>query len=112
MGVASSFPGNDARRAPLRAVSDDHVKDGLRAVTGTRYEEGHWPGSFAVYLLTNRGLQAKSTCDRPPGRTDRSCQRCTYRRDESECLPIRQWRVKTARGTARQRATEPSPRSL
>ena len=55
-GIASALPDNDTRRPSLRAVSDDHAKDGLRAVTGAHYEGGHWLGSFAVYLLTNRGL--------------------------------------------------------
>jgi hypothetical protein len=55
-GVASGLPENDTRRTSLRAVADDHTNDGLRAVTGAHYEGGHWLGSFAVYLLTNRGL--------------------------------------------------------
>jgi hypothetical protein len=55
-GIASGLPDKDARRSSLRAVSDAHAKDGLRAVTGAHYEGGHWLGSFAVYLLTNRGL--------------------------------------------------------
>ena len=55
-GIASALPDNDARRASLRAVADDHSRDGLRAVTGAHYEGGHWLGSFAVYLLTNRGM--------------------------------------------------------
>jgi hypothetical protein len=55
-GIASDLPEGDARRASLRAVADDHANDGLRAVTGAHYEGGHWLGSFAVYLLTNRGL--------------------------------------------------------
>jgi len=28
----------------------------LRNVTGEHYEGGHWLGSFAVYLVTGRGL--------------------------------------------------------
>jgi hypothetical protein len=27
------------------------------AVTGEHYEGGHWLGSFAVYLTTQRGIQ-------------------------------------------------------
>jgi hypothetical protein len=30
---------------------------GASAVTGEHYEGGHWLGSFAVYLFTQRGLQ-------------------------------------------------------
>ncbi|MEC7726551.1 MAG: DUF2891 family protein, partial [Planctomycetota bacterium] len=33
-----------------------HREAGLAAVTGEHYEGGHWLGSFAVYLVTNRGL--------------------------------------------------------
>ncbi len=55
-GIASALPTRDERLASLRAVSADHTRDGLRAVTGAHYEGGHWLGSFAVYLLTNRGL--------------------------------------------------------
>ena len=29
---------------------------GLAAVTGEHYEGGHWLGSFAVYLVTKRGI--------------------------------------------------------
>jgi len=55
-GIASGLPDNDARRASLLAVAGDHARDGLHAVTGAHYEGGHWLGSFAVYLLTSRGL--------------------------------------------------------
>jgi hypothetical protein len=55
-GIASRLPDSDVRRASLRATLEDHSKDGLRAVTGAHYEGGHWLGSFAVYLLTDRGL--------------------------------------------------------
>jgi hypothetical protein len=55
-GIASGLPEDDARRVSLQAVAADHASDGLRAVTGAHYEGGHWLGSFAVYLLTNRGL--------------------------------------------------------
>jgi len=27
-------------------------------VTGAHYEGGHWLGSFAVYLVTGRGVQS------------------------------------------------------
>jgi hypothetical protein len=55
-GIASALPPEDRRIASLRAVAADHARDGLSAVTGAHYEGGHWLGSFAVYLLTNRGL--------------------------------------------------------
>jgi len=31
----------------------------LAAVTGQHYEGGHWLGSFAVYLVTRRGISGK-----------------------------------------------------
>jgi hypothetical protein len=33
-----------------------HREKGLAAVTGEHYEGGHWLGTFAVYLVTGRGL--------------------------------------------------------
>ncbi len=55
-GIASGLPETDVRRPSLRATADAHANDGLRAVTGAHYEGGHWLGSFAVYLLTHRGM--------------------------------------------------------
>jgi hypothetical protein len=55
-GIASVLPPNDPRRASLLGTSRVHAESGLAAVTGERYEGGHWLGSFATYLLTSRGL--------------------------------------------------------
>jgi hypothetical protein len=30
--------------------------EGVASVTGAHYEGGHWLGSFAVYLVTSRGI--------------------------------------------------------
>jgi hypothetical protein len=57
-GIASGLPAGDPRIAALRAASAAHRASGLQAVTGEHYEGGHWLGSFAVYLVTGRGLQA------------------------------------------------------
>ena len=38
------------------ATAAVHRDSGLRAVTGEHYSGGHWLGSFAVYLVTGRGL--------------------------------------------------------
>ena len=38
------------------ACARAHREAGLAAVTGEHYEGGHWLGSFAVYLVTKRGL--------------------------------------------------------
>jgi hypothetical protein len=56
-GIAAALPAGDARLASLRAVARRHRDAGLRAVTGEHYEGGHWLGSFAVYLSTERGLK-------------------------------------------------------
>jgi len=55
-GIISGLPAKDPRRAALGAAADAHRRAGLAAVTGEHYEGGHWLGSFAVYLVTQRGL--------------------------------------------------------
>jgi len=55
-GVAAGLPPTDPRIASLRAAASAHRDSGLRSVTGEHYEGGHWLGSFAVYLVTARGL--------------------------------------------------------
>ena len=55
-GIAEGLPENDPRLAGLRAVARAHRSAGLRAITDQHYEGGHWLGSFAVYLVTKRGL--------------------------------------------------------
>jgi hypothetical protein len=56
-GIASSLPDGDRRIGALRATGTLHRKSGLAAVTGQHYEGGHWLGSFAVYLVTERGIR-------------------------------------------------------
>jgi hypothetical protein len=56
-GIASALPSADARVSALRATAALHREKGLAAVTGEHYEGGHWLGSFAVYLVTSRGLR-------------------------------------------------------
>ena len=56
-GIVSALPESDPRVKLLRATADEHSRDGLKSVTGEHYEGGHWLGSFAVYLLTARGIQ-------------------------------------------------------
>jgi Protein of unknown function (DUF2891) len=55
-GIVSALPANDARRPALVAAAEAHRRAGLAAVTGAHYEGGHWLGSFAVYLVTKRGI--------------------------------------------------------
>jgi hypothetical protein len=56
-GIISALPADDLRRPALAAAADAHRRAGLAAVTGEHYEGGHWLGSFAVYLTTQRGIQ-------------------------------------------------------
>jgi hypothetical protein len=56
-GVAAGLPPGDARIPSLRAAAAVHRERGLAAVTGEHYEGGHWLGTFAVYLVTSRGLR-------------------------------------------------------
>ena len=58
-GIASALPDGDPRIASLRETAHAHATAGLRSVTGEHYAGGHWLGSFAVYLLTGRGLPSK-----------------------------------------------------
>ncbi|MBV9617833.1 MAG: DUF2891 domain-containing protein [Verrucomicrobia bacterium] len=56
-GILSALPNDDPRRPALQAAADAHRHAGLAAVTGEHYEGGHWLGSFAVYLTTQRGIE-------------------------------------------------------
>jgi hypothetical protein len=58
-GVAAGLPPGDMRLSALRATAKTHRDAGLAAVTGEHYEGGHWLGSFAVYMTTQRGIAQK-----------------------------------------------------
>jgi len=55
-GIAYGLPEYDARRSALLAAAKAHRDAALPQVTGEHYEGGHWLGSFATYLVTQRGL--------------------------------------------------------
>jgi hypothetical protein len=57
-GIASALPKKDKRLRAINAAAENHSRAGLAAVTGEHYEGGHWLGSYAVYLVTNRGIGA------------------------------------------------------
>lgn len=59
-GIAAGLPSADRRLRSLQATARRHREAGLRSVTGAHYEGGHWLGSFAVYLVTGRGLPPKT----------------------------------------------------
>jgi hypothetical protein len=56
-GIARALPDSDPRRPSLEATAKVHRDAGLKNVTGKHYEGGHWLGTFAVYLVTERGLR-------------------------------------------------------
>jgi DUF2891 family protein len=55
-GIAENLPHDDKRLPAIKASAAAHRRSGLAAVTGEHYEGGHWLGSFAVYLVTKRGI--------------------------------------------------------
>ncbi len=55
-GIAAGLPKSDKRLPSIMATAEAHKSAGLAAVTGEHYEGGHWLGSFAVYLVTKRGI--------------------------------------------------------
>ncbi len=55
-GIAAALPRSDNRLPAIMAAAEAHRRAGLAAVTGAHYEGGHWLGSFAVYLVTKRGI--------------------------------------------------------
>jgi len=58
-GIAWDLPKDDIRLPAIMAAAEKHRRAGLAAVTGEHYEGGHWLGSFAVYLVTRRGIPQK-----------------------------------------------------
>ncbi|HEY1270522.1 MAG TPA: DUF2891 domain-containing protein [Terriglobales bacterium] len=58
-GIAAGLAKSDKRLPAIVAAAEEHKRAGLAAVTGKHYEGGHWLGSFAVYLVTRRGVPQK-----------------------------------------------------
>ena len=55
-GIASRLPSGSARAPSLLALSARLRQAGLADIKSEHYEGGHWLGSFAVYLVSRRGL--------------------------------------------------------
>lgn len=55
-GIVAGLPPGDPRAKPLLTAASAHRRAGLAAISDQEYEGGHWLGSFAVYLVTRRGL--------------------------------------------------------
>jgi hypothetical protein len=56
-GIAGALPAGDPRRAKMTGVASKLREAGLESIRGEHYEGGHWLGSFAVYLVSGRGLR-------------------------------------------------------
>lgn len=59
-GIAAGLPRDDARVSVIRSAAEAHKRSGLAAVTGEHYEGGHWLASFAVYLVSQRGIPKRA----------------------------------------------------
>ena len=55
-GIAAALPAADKRRGALGATAAAHTNAGLSGIRADLYAGSHWLPSFAVYLLTARGL--------------------------------------------------------
>jgi hypothetical protein len=58
-GIIDGLPAGDPRLPSLRAAAAQHREAGVKAVDDAHYEGGHWLGSFAVYLVTQRGIELR-----------------------------------------------------
>ena len=55
-GIASGLPETDSRVSVIQETALRHRLAGLEGISSDYYEGGHWLGSFATYLVTQRGL--------------------------------------------------------
>jgi len=62
-GIVSGLPEGDARINTLRTAANAHAKVGLEYVLSGHYEGEHWLATFAVYHLTESGLQVGRSQD-------------------------------------------------
>ncbi len=56
-GIASALPESHVWQAALAEAARRHAEAGLASVPAEHYAGMHWLGSYAVYLLTRRGLE-------------------------------------------------------
>ena len=56
-GIVSKLPADDPRRGQLTALAGRLRQAGLESINAEHYVGGHWLGSFALYLVSRRGLQ-------------------------------------------------------
>ncbi|MGI9324977.1 MAG: DUF2891 domain-containing protein [Pseudomonadales bacterium] len=55
-GIASGLTPGDPRFTPLLQAAAQHRRAGMVSIEDPHYAGGHWLGSFATYLVTQRGL--------------------------------------------------------
>jgi Protein of unknown function (DUF2891) len=56
-GIILKFSVADPRRKSLAELARKLRQTGLESIKSEHYEGGHWLGSFAVYLVSGRGLR-------------------------------------------------------
>lgn len=57
-GIIQVLPDNNEQRNELDQLSKRNAQAGLIAIDESHYEGGHWLGTFAVYLITRRGINS------------------------------------------------------
>jgi hypothetical protein len=57
-GIVSALPERAAERGRLRAAAAAHRAAGLARALAPEYAGSHWLGSFAIYLVSGRGMAA------------------------------------------------------
>jgi hypothetical protein len=55
-GILSKLPATEPRRESLSELAQKLRRAGLESIKSEHYEGGHWLGSFAVYLVSRRGI--------------------------------------------------------
>jgi hypothetical protein len=58
-GILSALAAGDPRTTSLERTAAGHARAGLASITGEHYEGAHWIATFAVYLLTDRGMRRR-----------------------------------------------------
>lgn len=56
-GIESALSPSDPRRSVIAASASAHGEAGIEGVSPEHYAGSHWLGSFATYLVTQRGLE-------------------------------------------------------
>jgi hypothetical protein len=56
-GILSKLAASDPRRKSVAELVTKLRQAGLDTTKSEHYEGGHWLGSFAVYLVSGRGLR-------------------------------------------------------